>query len=496
MSSGTAGRGPAPGRQASGVVRLAAGTLVCAIAYAVLVGLGDGNRSRGVPVIGVGVLWVVFVATTWWVRRGGASWRRPVLAVVLAATVVQIPGVLVPPRTSNDAYRYVWDGRVQLSGTSPYRYAPLDDRLAALRDPVLFPLLGPSTPSGYLTEPLPHDRDALLARAAGDPRTWINRPLVPTIYPPVAQVWFTLVAWVTPWSLGTLGVQLGAALLAVALAGALAAWRRRRGGDASEALWWAWCPTVVIETGNGAHLDVLAAALMVAAVVVFTTPWGRRRAAWVAGLLVGLAASVKLTPLAILPALMPLRHKGFRAGLPAPLAAIVTLAVTYLPHVLAVGMLVLGYLPGYLLEEGSDRAGVLALVLPRAWLPVAVGLVLLATAAWAVLRVGRSVDVATAALVLYGMLLLTTTPSYPWYAVPVVALAVLTGRREWLAVAAACYVAYGGPGIVGYVVAALLVLVVGLARAGRLPGLPPGRRLGRSVDNHAGAPTPGATLER
>ena len=35
--------------------------------------------------------------------------------------------------------------------------------------------------------------------------------------------------------------------------------------DPWAALWWAWCPTVLAEAGNGAHVDVLAAAFVVAA---------------------------------------------------------------------------------------------------------------------------------------------------------------------------------------------------------------------------------------
>ena len=70
------------------------------------------------------------------------------LAVIVAATVVQLPGLMVPPHTSSDAYRYVWDGRVQLFGTSPYRFAPLDDLLADLHDPLLFPGLAVDDRSG------------------------------------------------------------------------------------------------------------------------------------------------------------------------------------------------------------------------------------------------------------------------------------------------------------------------------------------------------------
>ncbi|MEO6997778.1 MAG: glycosyltransferase 87 family protein [Terracoccus sp.] len=459
-------------------LRVLVGAVVCAGTYGLVLALGqtDALHPRfGQLVLG---LWVVCLVTTWWMRRHEFSWRKPVLVVMAVAALVQLPGILLDPRSSSDAYRYVWDGRVQLSGTSPYRYAPLDDRLARLRDPVLFPGLGPRDRSGFTTAPLPTDRSALLALARDDPRTRINRPRVPTIYPPVAQAWFTVVAAVTPWSLGTRGLQVGSAAIAVLLAGALALWRRRRGEDPLGALWWACCPTVMIEAGNGGHVDIVAAALVVAGLWIFTTAAGRRVAVVGGGLLLGLAASVKLTPLVMLPAMAPLRGTGVldraRRALPAPAVAVATLAVSYLPHVFVAGALVLGYLPGYLAEEDdAGRAAVLGLLLPDAWLTPAIVVVMAVTVGWALWWVSRAAarreDAVLVALVLFGVLLLATTPNYPWYALPLVALAVVNSRLEWLAVAVAAYLAYGAttsPPVAGFAYgsAGLVVVVVSLVR--------------------------------
>ena len=448
---------------------------MCAGTYALVLSLGQTDALQGRFGQLVMGLWVVCLVTTWWMRRREFRWRTPVLAVMAVATLVQLPGILLAPRASSDAYRYVWDGRVQLSGTSPYRYAPLDDRLAKLRDPVLFPGLGPGDRSGFITGPLPTDRAALLAVARDDPRTRINRPRVPTIYPPVAQAWFTGVAAVTPWSLGTRGLQVGSAAIAVLIAGALALWRRRIGADPLGALWWACCPTVMIEAGNGAHVDIVAAALVVAGLWVFTTASGRRAAVVGGGLLLGLAAAVKLTPLVMLPAITHLRGTGVvdrvRRALPAPVVAVATLALSYLPHVVVAGLLVLGYLPGYLAEEGNaGRAAVLGLVLPQAWLTPAIVVVMAATALWALWWVSRSAtdraDAVLAALVLFGVLLLATTPSYPWYALPLVALAVVASRLEWLAVAVAAYLSYGAttsPPVAGFVYGSAGLIVVGVS---------------------------------
>ena len=456
-------------------MRVVLGTAVVTAAYAVLVTRVAVDGGRYHLLVALGALWVATLLVTWWARRGRVpgTARGVVVMVVLAAAVAQLPGILEPPRTSNDAYRYVWDGRVQLSGTSPYRYTPLDDRLARLRDPFLFPGLGPGDRSGYPTEPLPTTKAELLQRAKDDPRTLINRPRVPTIYPPGAQVWFAGVAALTPWWAGTMGVQLGSALLAVAIAAALALWRRRRGGNPLDALWWAWSPTALIEAGNGAHVDIVSAALIVVALAVFTTRRGRRGTLWLAGLALGLAASTKLFPLVLAPSLAPWQRGRFRDLLPAPIASVGTVLLSYVPHVLVAGALVLGYLPGYVSEEGGDsRSAVLRLMLPGTgpWLTIALGLVVVVTGVWAVVHVGRTGDPALPAVVLFGVFLLGSTPTYPWYAVPLVVLAVLSHRLEWISVAVAMQLGYAALGLPGlstasYVVSLVVVVAASVARA-------------------------------
>ena len=96
-------------------------------------------------------------------------------ALVLAGSLaIALTGLLVPPRTGDDAYRYLWDGQVQSAGISPYTYAPTAPALAGLRasDPALFPVTGDCT--GWDL------------RQAGGICTHIDRPTAHTVYPPVA----------------------------------------------------------------------------------------------------------------------------------------------------------------------------------------------------------------------------------------------------------------------------------------------------------------------
>lgn len=454
-----------------GVGRLVAGGLICAVAFS-LVPLAGNLELPHWHTIGVlGPLYLVFAGVAWWVlsarrrlvRSAGGASLRALFVVVLLAGLCQVPGLFVAPQGSTDAFRYVWDGRVQLSGTSPYRYAPLDDALAPLRDPFLFPRLGPDDASGFTTLPsLPSDRARLREVGRADPRTRINRPRVPTIYPPVAQGWFAAVASVTPWPWGTRGLQLASALLAVAMTAGLGLLLGRRGRDPARALLFGWSPVVALEAGNGAHVDIVAAVLVLAAVVIWRRPL-------LAGAVLGLAAGVKLTPLLLLPAWVVLRPSlgGGPRRLLAAASAAGVLVLVYLPHVLAAGDLVLGYLPSYLVERGLDDGhgfAILDLIAPS-WAVVPLAAVIGVGGGLAIWWRANVDDPARTALHLSALLIFLLTPPFAWYALPLVALAVLVDEPRWLIVPLAAYVATSGFGVVAsgvvYLAAGLVVLVLG-----------------------------------
>jgi hypothetical protein len=183
------------------------------------------------------------------------------------------------------------------------------------------------------------------------------------------------------------------------------------------------------------------------------------------------------------PALLLVAAARRRAVVVAAAAGVVGLS--YLPHVVAVGPNVLGFLPDYLSVEGyqdGHRFQLLGLVGLTGTSAKVVAGVTLAAVTIAVWRAGpERIGVERAALYLLGAAFLLATPAQPWYGVPLVVLAVLAGRLEWLAVAVAPYVLYmalltdlpiadgiARPG--GYAVAAAVVAIVGVARlAGRQP---------------------------
>lgn len=208
--------------------------------------------------------------------------------VALVAVLLRLAVFPSAPELSQDVQRYRWDGLVAASGLSPYTYPPDASALAPLRT------------------------------------SWhalINHPEIRTIYPPAAQSLFAL------WALA------GGSLLAwrlLLLAFDLATLRLL--GPRS-ALLWATCPLVVVEGFWSAHLEIVPAALLLAATCAVA-----RRRELSGAIAAGLAVGMKIVPVAALPALASFTSR--RARFLALLA--LTLLLPVLPF-LAGGPLMPGF---------------------------------------------------------------------------------------------------------------------------------------------------------
>lgn len=344
---------------------------------------------------------------TWWLAVAGGlvamgvGWvaaplvpgGRGLVLVLVVAALLRVALVPTPPVLSDDAYRYLWDGRVLAAGLDPYAEAPISPERAELRDGVVWP--------------------------------YINRKSQPTIYPPLAQGVFgaaNLVGLRTPtaWKALTATADLAAcALLALAL--------RRSGRDPRLVVAYAWNPLPVLAFAHSGHVDALVVLACAGAVVAWQAGRGRT-----VGLLIGAAAAVKLFPLVLAAAFLRDRDGRLRPWQVGGVAVAV-LAVSYLPALVA-GADPLGYLTaGYFDEEGYS-SGARFVLLRRLGLAGGVGpvpvvaLVVAAAVGIAVLRSHQPAAVRGAWLL--GAALALTTP-YPWYAAPLVALAV-AGGGGWL----------------------------------------------------------------
>jgi alpha-1,6-mannosyltransferase len=218
-------------------------------------------------------------------------------AVVFRLTLLWVtPGFL-----SDDIYRYVWDGLVQQAGINPYLYPPEAPELAFLRDDTVFPM--------------------------------INRKWALTLYPPGAQLFFRLMAWVCPGSLAAIKavILLADAVSIVLLLDLL----RRLGRSHAYVLLYAWHPLVVVELGISGHLDGLMIPFVLLAVL-----WTIENRPQLVGVALAVAALIKLYPALLLPALY--RKRDWLM----PAVCFGLLALGYLLY-LGAGHQIIGYLPQY-----------------------------------------------------------------------------------------------------------------------------------------------------
>ncbi len=409
---------------------LAAATL-STLLYGLLAVAGDLRERPALFGISFAVLLVLMTATWQVARRVDAvAWRF----VIVAALVFRLAAAWGEPALSDDVYRLVWDGRVQLAGHHPYAYAPLDAELAPLRDDEVWPR--------------------------------INHPELRTIYPPLAQAFFLLLAAV---GAGPAGFRLALGLIDFAVVLALAALLRRSGVPRERLLLYAWNPLAVLETAGSGHVEPLGVLLVLLALRLLLDTRESGSAACLGG-----AVQVKLVPLFLAPALL-------RRLRPAHvLVALTVVLALWLPYALtgpAVGSGLFAYAErwefnasAYSLVQGTIEwlqptpllkdwvARVQARfdapqelwdflyrhVWPRDLARLAVGLL---AVSWVLaLALRRRTDVVRESLLAISGVLLLSPTVHPWYVLWVLPLAVVRLDWGWLGFAALVPLAYASRG--------------------------------------------------
>ena len=187
--------------------------------------------------------------------------RLALFLILLLGSAARWPLLEQWPETSDDIYRYVWEGRLWWAGETPYRFPPDSPRFASLRDAVVHPR--------------------------------INHPEIPTIYPPAAQALFAAAAPL-PAPLGWKALLAIGELLAALALGRQAA---RRGASLSPTALYFLNPLLLVESAEGGHVDGAGAAMFLGALIWARSPARGRWAVCCATL----AALVKFTPIVALP---------------------------------------------------------------------------------------------------------------------------------------------------------------------------------------------------
>jgi hypothetical protein len=391
-------------------------------------------------------------------------------AILAGAFLLRLPLLPLPLTLSDDALRYLWDGKVAAAGLNPYALPPAAAKLTFLRDEAW--------------RRLPHRG-------------------VETVYPPLAIAAFSIAARlpnpILAWKAMTAAADLAGCALLLALA-------RRLGLPLARTVWYAWNPLVAIELSGMAHVDALGVAACLATVLFLVRPprpdpggrsASREWAAAVAGVFAATGALAKVAPVTALP--MWSRQSGHPVRMLAVAGGL--LAAAGLPVLAATG----GVPPGLLTYAVSwefdgpvfeplwrllDRAGAaasLARLLDAAkrltgestrWNPLyhflypqflakaLLGLAVLAVVIASVTRrgageAGRCLGPAAATGRLLGMVLLLSATVYPWYVVWVLPWAALYRHTAWRALSALILLSYlaqrGGVPLMPWVFAAIWV---------------------------------------
>ena len=336
-------------------------------------------------------------------RPGSSSCLRLIVgfAVVFRLIVLFSPLVL-----SSDLYRYVWDGRVQRAGMNPYRYPPEAEALAALRDTAIYPQ--------------------------------IIRPVLTTIYPPAAQMFFALITTIVPDSIR--GMKAFMVLFDLVTIGVLIRLLHTTGSDPERVVLYAWSPLVVFEFAGSGHVDALMLPFLLLALHARLTARPGS-----AGVLLGLATLLKLYPAVLFPALYSRRERRFPLGFGA------ALVLGYLPYVAGAGACVFGYLPGYF-GPWEDFNGGLRYFLTLALAPlttsarsIALGLcaiLLLLVALFVVRRDMTDGYIQRVSYMISAYLLLVPTTFHPWYIIWLLPCVCFSPSWGWLYLSGAIALSY------------------------------------------------------
>ena len=248
---------------------------------------------------------IVYLAAVWMVSRMESK-RLLLVAILVIAGLLRLSIVFAPPYLSDDLYRYIWDGRVQAAGINPYRFVPADQHLTPLRDELVYSHIN-------------------------------RRDYAPTIYPPLAQAIFLGVTRISETVTGMKMAMVGLEAIAIWLIiRMLTAWRL----PPERVLIYAWHPLAIWEIAGSGHVEAVLVALIALALWSSSRGWRALTGAALAG-----AALIKLFPALLVAAFY--RRWDWKL----PLAFAGTYLLAYLPYA-SVGPGAIGFLPGYLQEEG------------------------------------------------------------------------------------------------------------------------------------------------
>ena len=329
----------------------------------------------------------------------------PVWSIILAAIVTRI--ILLPafPTLSDDIYRYLWDGRLILEGTSPFAFTPtaLLEIKPSIDTHRIYPLL--------------------------------NSPNYYSIYPPVSQFCFAMSAWLGSGLLSSTIILKGCILI-IEGSGLWAMFHLLKQNTPDYTKWfllYALNPLLIIEIYGNVHLEGLAIGFALLSLLALHS-----KHSVYAGVLLALAVGAKLIPIVLFPYMWQQSNKSERSIF--AVSFIATSFVLFLPILLTLD--IGNFLVSLDLYFRKFEFNASVYYLQRAigqWIsgynliqyigPINALLVLwLALRMWLQNQVLNPVDSLKPVQSAFFILLvfyLTTTTMHPWYAVYLIAFGVL-----------------------------------------------------------------------
>lgn len=327
-------------------------------------------------------------------------WKRDPLTknqVLWGALLLRLAFLPLLPGLTDDLYRYIWDGWLQIEGINPYHYAPKNEALKAFQNTELYENL--------------------------------NSQPYHSVYPPLTQLVFAVGGWlygIAGWSVAYYGLKL---ILAAAEFGGVVLLSRIT--SARNLLLYAWNPLVIIETAGQGHTEALLLFFVALLIWAVKQDFGR-----VASVAVAAAGMIKLYPFVLGPFLI--RRYGWTSIWPGSLL-VVAVSLPYaapyaLPHLKASVDLF-----AHLMEF---NAGVYYLTKYVFWIATGADWSKQIGPAFRYIFLGllpffyvfdwkRNWSFRWASLLTLGAFLVLSTTVHPWYFLPVLAFGIVHDRPAW-----------------------------------------------------------------
>ncbi len=214
------------------------------------------------------------------------SSKKILWAVLVFSLIFRL--TLLPATPSDDLYRYLWEGKLQLNWFNPYSLPPESSSLEALRDSFF---------------------------------SSINHKHLTTIYPPLTLMVFAMADYVSHSFLSMKSAFLLFDVLTMFL---IVRFLRVMGKDPINVLIYAWSPLVLISFAARGHCDSLQIFLVVLALYLFSI---RRNLKSIIS--IGLAVMSKFVFIIVAPFLIPRGKLKYLAVLS------LVIAILYLPYISA-----------------------------------------------------------------------------------------------------------------------------------------------------------------